>query len=215
MYGRGLEPRRGDALHLLLVVGDSSARAAQREGGPDDDGVADGVGRGQGGGQGLRRARGDDGLADVGHGVLEELAVLALQNGLDVRADEPDAVRLEETGFVELHGEVQARLPAEAREEAVGLFLFDDALDGAAVQGLDVDGGGHVRVRHDGGGVGVHEHRLDSLLHEGAAGLGACVVELGGLAYDDRPGADDEHFFYPLVLRHRRGLPSSRQKART
>ena len=103
-------------------------RAAEGEGGADDDGVADGVRRGEGGGQGLRRAGGDGGLAYLGHGVLEELPVLALEDGVDVGADEPDAVLAQEAGLVQLHGEVQARLPAEAGEQAVGLFLLDYAL---------------------------------------------------------------------------------------
>src|SRR5699024_10211994 len=54
VYGRGVEARGGDGGHLLLAVGDAAARAAQGEGGTDDNGVAYGVGRGQGGGQGLR-----------------------------------------------------------------------------------------------------------------------------------------------------------------
>ena len=208
VYGRGVEARCGDGEHLLLAVGDAAAGAAEGEGGTDDDGVADGVRRGEGRGQGLRRAGGDGGLAYLGHGVLEELPVLALEDGVDVGADEPDAVLAQEAGLVELHGEVQARLPAEAGEEAVGLFLFDYALHRALVERLDIDRGGHVGVGHDRGRVGVHQHGLDALLHEQAAGLGAGVVELRGLAYDDGPGAYDEDLFNAVILRHLHGLPS-------
>ena len=114
----------------------------------------------------------------------------------------------QEAGLVELHGEVQARLPAETGKKAVGLFLFDYALHRALVQGLDVDRGGHVGVGHDGGRVGVHQHGLDALFHEQAAGLSAGVVEFRRLAYDYGSGAYDEDLFDAVILRHRRRLPS-------
>ena len=43
-----------------------------------------------------------------------------------------------------------------------------------------------------------------------AAGLGAGVVELRGLAYDYGPGANDENLFDSAVLRHRLHPPSSK-----
>ena len=202
VYGRGLETCGCDALHLLLIVRHAAAGAAEREGRANDDRVAYRVRRRHGRRKGLGRARGDDGLADVGHGVLEQLPVLAFEDGLDVRAYEPDAVGLEEAGLVKLHGEIQAGLAAEAGEQTVGLFLFNNALDRAAVQRLDVDRVRHVGVGHDGRGVGVYEHGLYAFLHEGAAGLGARVVELRSLADHDGAGADDQNFFDPLILRH-------------
>ena len=66
-----------------------------------------------------------------------------------------------------------------------------DHLDG---QRLDVDDVGHAVVGHDRGRIGVDQDRLDALLAQRAAGLGAGVVELGRLADDDRAGADDQHF---------------------
>ena len=57
---------------------------------------------------------------------------------------------------------------------------------------LEVDGVGDVGVGHDRGRVGVDEDRPDALGAERAAGLRAGVVELGGLADDDGPGADDQ-----------------------
>src|SRR4029079_13891545 len=41
-------------------------------------------------------------------------------------------------------------------------------------------------------GVAVDEDRPDALGPEGAAGLGAGVIELGGLADHDGPGAEDQ-----------------------
>jgi hypothetical protein len=93
-------------------------------------------------------------------------------------------------------------------EQAVGLFLFVDA-PARDRMGLDIDPIGHGVVRHYGGGVGVHQHYLDTVLLEGAAGLGASVVEFGGLANDDGAGADDHDLFDVLVQRHITRLLSS------
>ena len=54
------------------------------------------------------------------------------------------------------------------------------------VERLDVGLVGHDRVGHDGGRVGVHEHDLVAELAQRLAGLRAGVVELAGLADDDR-----------------------------
>ena len=44
---------------------------------------------------------------------------------------------------------------------------------------------GHIRVGHNGSGVGVEQNGLNALCFQGAARLGAGVVELSGLADDD------------------------------
>ena len=50
----------------------------------------------------------------------------------------------------------------------------------------------HVGIGHDRGRVGVDQDRLHALAAQRQAGLHAGVVELGRLADDDRPGADDQ-----------------------
>ncbi len=66
---------------------------------------------------------------------------------------------------------------------------------------------GDVLVGHDGGGVGVDQHHLDALFLQGAAGLGAGVVELGGLADDNGAGADDQDFLDGSIEGHYRSPP--------
>ena len=58
---------------------------------------------------------------------------------------------------------------------------------------LDVGAVGHLGVGHDRGRVGVDQHDLVPLFPQGLAGLGARIVELAGLADDDRPGADQQN----------------------
>ncbi len=77
--------------------------------------------------------------------------------------------------------------------------------------GLDVGGVRHLRVRHDRGGVGVDQDDAEALLPQRLAGLRARVVELAGLADDDRPGPDDEDRVDVRSFRH---AVSSRAPAR-
>ncbi len=51
-------------------------------------------------------------------------------------------------------------------------------------------------------GFGVDEHNFVALLLEGLAGLGAGIVELGGLADDDGARADYEDFLNVISARH-------------
>ena len=85
---------------------------------------------------------------------------------------------------------------------ASGFSLLDDPLHHLGGQRLNVNMVGNVRVGHDGGGVGVDQHRLDALGFQRTAGLRAGVVELRRLTDDDGAGADDQHLFDTRVFRH-------------
>ena len=99
---------------------------------------------------------------------------------------------------------------AEPGKQALGTLPGNDGLDGLDRQWFEVDGVGDRRVRHDRGGVRVHEDGPDPLRSERAAGLRAGVVELGRLADDDRPGTEDEDGFRPAhrgLVRRRPARP--------
>ncbi len=218
--GRGeREALSGDAAQLLLVVGEAGAGAAHGEGGADDDGVAaEGVdaredvvhGVADDGAGGLAVA---DLLLDGLHDALEEVAVLALVDRLDVGADELDAVLLQDAVLVHRDRGVERGLAAEGGQERVGALLGDDLLDELGGDRLDVRGVGDLRVGHDRRRVGVHQDDAQALGLEDAAGLGAGVVELGGLADDDRTGADDQDGLDIGALRHA-GPPSGIRSGR-
>ncbi len=74
-----------------------------------------------------------------------------------------------------------------------GSLALQDALHRRDGERLEIDRVRDPGVGHDRGRVGVEQDGPDALLAERAAGLGAGVVELGRLADDHRPGADDEH----------------------
>ena len=191
-----------------LVVGDAAAGAPQGIGGPDDDRIADAPGELHRGLHALHHVAGDAGLANGLHGVLEALAVLRLADGLRAGAQQAHAVLLQDALLVEVHGQVQPGLAAQGGQDGVGPLLGDDLLHAGQVQRLDIHVVGDVLVGHDGGGVGVDQHHLHALLLEGAAGLGAGVVKLGGLADDNGAGAQHQHLFDLGILRHGRVLPS-------
>ena len=189
--------RGGDALaqHLAqlgLVVGDAAARAAQREAGAQDHRERQlgqrarrlVLGRQQ---QAARRLQ-----ADVGHALLEQLAVLGQPHGARAGADQLDAVALEDAPVGQLDRQVQARLPADGRQQRVGPLGDDHLLEHLAGQRLDVGGVGQLLVGHDRRGVAVDQHHAVALALQRAHGLRTGVIEFAGLADDDRSRADDQ-----------------------
>ena len=141
--------------------------------------------------------------------LLEPLPVLPRLDGVDVGADQLDAVLLEHAGLVQGHRGVERGLAAEGGQQRVGPLLLDDLRDDLGRDRLDVGRVGELGVGHDRRRVGVDQDDAHALLPQHPAGLRAGVVELAGLADDDRPGADDQHARDVVALRHQR-RPSSK-----
>src|SRR5690606_27916508 len=146
--------------------------------------------------------------------LLEPVAVLTLVDRLHVGADQFDAVLLQDAVVVQGDGRVEGRLAAQGGQQGVGPLLGDDLLDELGGDRLDVGGVGDLRVGPDRRGVGVDQDEPQALGLQDAARLGAGVVELGGLADDDRAGADDQDGLDIGALRHA-GPPSGRRSGRT
>jgi len=116
---------------------------------------------------------------------------------LDRRKRRPEKLHseaFEHTRLGQLHREVEAGLPSERREKSARPLLLDDALQNVDGERLEIGDVRDAGVGHDRRGVRVHEDGLDALLAESAAGLRARVIELGGLADEDRPAPDDQDF---------------------
>ena len=192
----------GDDAQLRLIGGGTAACAAQGKGGTDDDGIADAGGHGQRVLHGFSNVGGNHRLADLRHGLLEQFPVFRPGDGLGVGAQQADALSFQKALFIQLHGQRQAGLPAQTRQDAVGPLLFDDTLDGLRGQRLQIDLVRHGLIGHDGSGVGVAQHHIDARLLQDAAGLGAGVVKLSSLADDNGAGADDQDFFDTCIQRH-------------
>ena len=131
--------------------------------------------------------------ADTLHRLVEQLAVLGHIDGLF-------------GGTYHLHHRAPAT-PSRARSSAQFRAVWPPMVGSKAsgfscsimratvlpLDGLDIGGIGHCRVGHDGGGIGVYQNDPVTLLAQSLTGLGAGVVELAGLANDNRPGAQDQN----------------------
>ncbi len=142
--------------------------------------------------------------ADLLHRRLEELPVLGLVDGVERGADQLHPVALEDALLGERLGQVERGLPAHGGQQRVRALALDDLLGGLDGDRLDVGPVGELRIGHHRGRVAVEEDDLHALLAERLDGLGAGVVELGGLADDDRPGSDDQDLVDIGSLGHRR-----------
>ena len=200
--GRQTQAVGADLDQLLAGLADAAAGAAHGKGRTDDDRVTDAVGAGQGILQRLDDFGGDDGLVQLLHGLLEQLAVLGAVNSLGLAGQQTDARAVQVARAGQLHGEVQAHLAAQIGQHGVRLFKIEDPLHDFEGHGLNVNMVGHIRVGHDGSGVGVEQDRFNALCFQRAARLRAGVIELSGLTDDDGAGADDQYLFDSGVLRH-------------
>jgi len=212
--GRKVQAVGHNGLKFFLVIRDAAALAAQSKGGADDKRIGtDQLGRGTGlihrvHGAGLRTVE-----ADLDHGLLEQLAILALGNRLRLGADHFHAVFREDTGLVKIHRQVKRRLAAEGRQQRRRPFRSDDLLQNIDGERLDVGHIGKLRVRHDRGRVRIHQDHTVTLLAKGLAGLCARVIKLASLTDDNRAGANDEDGLQIGAFGHgrrfRRGLSAS------
>ena len=194
---RGVDAALDDLDELGLVVGDAAAGAAERERRPDDRRQADIVERLERVGQRLDLLRARRLQADPGHRLAEAFAVLGLVDRVGGRADHLDVELVEHAHPAQRQRGVERGLPAHGRQqrEAAGndvALLLDDLGDDLRRDRLDVGRVGEIRVGHDRRRIGVDQHDPVALFLERLAGLRARIVELAGLADDDRAGADDQ-----------------------
>ena len=191
-----------DGDELLVGVRDAAAGATEGKARTQHAGIAHALGDGLGVGHAVGIARARDLQANLGHGLVKELAVLAALDGGQVAADHLDAVLVERTVFRQLDGGVQTGLAAQRGQQRVRVLFLDYALDKLGGDGLDIGAVGQARVGHDGRRVGVDQDDLKAILLEHLAGLGAGVVELAGLADDDGARTNDEDTLDVSTFRH-------------
>src|SRR3546814_2020231 len=104
--------------------------------------------------------------------------------------------------MVQTQGAVQCRLAAHRWQHRIGLFTRDDLFDSLPFNRFYIRDSGRVGVGHDGRRIAVDQNRAIAFGLQGLAGLGPGIVELAGLADDDRAGANDQYAFYVCTLWH-------------
>ena len=199
---------------------DATTGAAEGKARTQHAGISHALGDGLGVCHAVGIARARDLQADLGHGLVKELAVLAALDGGKVAADHLDAVLVERAVLCQFDGGVQTGLAAQRGQQRVRTLFLDHALDKLGGDGLYIGAVGKTRVGHDGRRVGVDQDDLKAILLEHLAGLGTGVVELTGLANDNGARANDEdaldvstfrHISSPRSQRSRTQQSSSRQ----
>ena len=218
VHGREIETVGADTFEFFLVVSDPAAAAAEGKGRADDERVGpEKIGGLAGLGHVFHGARFRDIETDLDHALFEQLAVLALVDGVGLGSDHFDAIFGEDAGFVQLHRQIKRGLTAKGGQQGGRALCGDDFLEGFDVERLDVGDIGKLRIGHDRGRVGVHQNDPITLFPESFARLGARVIELAGLPDDDRAGTDDEDGFQIRAFGHerrfRRGLGALKRAA--
>lgn len=199
---RQFQAAANDVDQLFAVVCNAATAAAKREAGADDGRVADAGLDIQRFFQRVRHFGPGAIQADLAHRHAEQLAVFGHADRFALGTDQLDVVLLQHAVVGQVQRAVQRGLAAHCRQQGIGLFLGDDLLDRLPVDRLDVHGVGHVRVGHDRGRVAVDQHHAITLVAQRLARLRAGVVELAGLADDDRASADDQDGFKVGALWH-------------
>ena len=193
---------------FLSVVGKAAAGAAQGKGGPEHHGIADFFRRPEALFQGVGNLTGEDRLAQRGAQLLKKLPVLRPLDGLEAGAQDLAVALVQNALFGKLHRKVQSRLSAQGGKDGIRPLVADNPGHIFQVEGLHIHLVGNVRIRHDGGGVGVDEHHLIPLLPEGQTGLGAGIVEFRRLSDDNGAGTDHQNLMNISTLRHSAYPPS-------
>jgi len=160
----GLEAPTDDLLELFDVVRRSTAAAAERERGSDDQGESDLPSQFPGafecpGGPARRSVQ-----RDRIHCRLERLTVLRHLDRLEIGTDQLDSQALEDSALPELHGQVETRLPPDRRQHGIGALAFENRFQRACVQRFDVSPVGHGRIGHDRCRIRVDQHDLVAFL---------------------------------------------------
>ena len=178
---------------------EATAVAAQSEGRPHDRGDGDAIEVVERGDDPRARDREPAAL----HRRAEELAVLGAADHVDRCAQELDAEVVEHPLVGELDRKVERGLPAERRQQRIGPFPAEHVGDALEIERLEIGGVGKPGVGHDRRRVRVDDDRPEAVLAKHLQRLAARVVELAGLADDDRPGADQADRPDVCPTRHR------------
>ena len=194
---RGVDAALDDLDELRLVVGDAAAGAAERERRPDDGRQPDILERFERLDQRLDLVRARRREPDLGHRLAKQLAVLGLVDGVGGGADHRDVEFVEHAHLAQRQRGVERGLPAHGRQqrEAAGndvALLLDDLGDDLRRDRLDIGRVRQIRIGHDGRRIGIDQDDPIALGLERLAGLRAGIIELAGLADDDRARADDQ-----------------------
>ncbi len=124
--------------------------------------------------------------ADLLHRLLEKFPVLGFLDRRKPGADKLDIVLFEYPLFRKLYRKVQRCLAAHGGQYRIRPLFLDDQLKDLNSQRFNIRDISCFRVGHDRGGIGIDQDDSVPFVSQGLARLRSGVIELAGLAYDDR-----------------------------
>ena len=159
-YAGQTQPVLQNLLQLRLVMSNAAAGAAQSVRRTKHHGIADGVSKRNAVLHTLYHQGRRTGLTDALHQILKLLASLRVADGLGSGSQQCYIVRLQETGLLQLHSQIQPRLSSQRGKNAVGLLLLNNLLQHPDSQRLHIHLVRNILVRHDRCRIGVHQNDL-------------------------------------------------------
>ena len=140
--------------------------------------------------------------ADALHGRLEQITILGLLDGRQLGSDEFHVVAVENTGFGQVNGQIQAGLTAYGRQQGVRAFPFNNFFKHRPGQRLNIGPVGKIGIGHNRGRIRVDQDDAVALLFERLAGLSARVIKFTRLADHNRAGTDQQNGMKVCTLGH-------------
>ena len=209
---RQLQPMRGNLLEFVAVIGDAAARTAESEGRADDDRKTQFRLRRACFLQRMHRERLGARETNLAHRLFEQIAVFRRLNRLHRGANQRHAVALQHAVFGKIQRAVERRLPAHRRQNRVRPLLGDNLLHRLPLNRLDIRRIRHLRVGHNRRRIGIDENDAEALAAQRLARLRAGIIELAGLADDNRASANNQDGFQVGTFGH--GELQRQQKTR-
>ena len=147
--GREVDAALQNLFELFTVVSDAAAGTAHSEAGTQDDGIADAVREVETRFNVVDELRLRHVEADFAHRIFEQEAIFRFLDGVDLGADQFDAVLVEHARLSELNREVEAGLAADGGEQRIRTLLADHFGGECNAQWLDIGAVSELRIRHD------------------------------------------------------------------
>mmetsp|Transcript_2844 Transcript_2844/g.8482 ORF Transcript_2844/g.8482 Transcript_2844/m.8482 type:complete len:686 (+) Transcript_2844:1556-3613(+) len=136
------------------------------------------------------------------HRIRKQFPVLRLVDRLQLGPNQLDPVFIQNAALGERLGQVQRCLPAHRRQDRVRLFLDNNLLHKLWSHRAHVGTVRRLRIRHDGGRVGVDQHHAVALCLERLARLRPRVIKLTRLSDHNRTSPEQHNRLDISTLRH-------------
>ena len=134
--------------------------------------------------------------------LFEQFPVFRLFDGMAAGSKEFRMAFGKDPFLFQLHGQVQARLSADSRQDGIGAFVAYDLGNIFQRQRLHVNLVRDAGIGHDSGRIGITENDFISFFFQGQTGLGSGIIKFSGLPDNDGPGTDDKDLSEVCSFRH-------------